>query len=103
MWPKKYAYNFDNWPDKKDKNKPVGVFQFCFQMKLRDSSLTYFSIFVLYREIVKNIDQMHDHQFFSCSSCEMDLMASSIWSRGTNFYFWILTIPINAQGRFQSK
>ena len=47
------------------KNEPVGVFQFCFSYaKLRDSSLTYFPVFVLlYLEIVDNIDQMHKSTF----------------------------------------
>ena len=46
-------------------NEPAGVFQFCFSCgKLRDSSLTYFTVFVVfYLEIVENIDEMHKSTF----------------------------------------
>ena len=46
------------WLNKHDnKNKPVGVFQFCFQLW---EAWRYFPIFVvLYLEIVENIDQMY--------------------------------------------
>ena len=43
------------------RNETVGAFQSVVSYeKLRDSSLTYFPVFVvLYLEIVENIDQMH--------------------------------------------
>ena len=84
---------------KNDKNEPVGVFNSAFRFgKLRDSSLADFLVFAaLYRKIVENIDQMHENPFFYCSFSEMDLMASSIWSRGKNCYFSILTVPINVR------
>ena len=75
MWPQKNTYNFDNWP------KRFG--------KFRNSSLIYFLVLaVLYRKIVENINQMHENPFFCCSFNEVDLMTSSVWSRGANWNFW---------------
>ena len=47
------------------RNETAGAFQSVISYeKLRDSSLTYFLVFVvLYLEIVENIDQMHKSNF----------------------------------------
>ena len=47
--------------------------------KLRDGSLTYFSVFaVLYLEIVENIDKIHTSTFSYYQLIETSLMVSSI-------------------------
>ena len=62
------------------KNELVGVFNSVFSYrKFRDSSLTYFPVFValyIYLKINENIDQMHENTFFSNLFLKMTLMTS---------------------------
>ena len=62
------------------KNEPVGVLNSVFSYgKLRDSSLTYFPVFVVfYLEFVENVDQMHKSTFSYYQLIETSLMTSFI-------------------------
>ena len=62
------------------KNEPVGVLNSVFSYgKLRDSSLTYFLVFVVfYLEFVENVDQMHKSTFSYYQLIETSLMTSFI-------------------------
>ena len=77
---KKKSHFSTIWLNKNDKKKTVGVFNSVFSYgKVRDSSLTYFSVFVvLYLEIVENIDKMHTSTFSYYQLIETSLMLSSI-------------------------
>ena len=77
---KKTESMFDHLAKQKRQKKTVGVFNSVFSYgKLRDSSLTYFSVFVvLYLEIVENIDKMHTSTFSYYQLIETSLMLSLI-------------------------